>query len=95
VIRETIAAMDKVAIARRADQPRAHIALEPMAKPDGHLAALPYEVRQLKKDYFDDIQDVKVTKDMLDLAQHYRGAKSASFEPEKFEDHYEAAAWSI
>jgi DNA end-binding protein Ku len=44
-----------------------------------------------EKDYFDDIQDVKVTKDMLDLAQHIVERKSASFEPEKFEDHYEAA----
>jgi DNA end-binding protein Ku len=38
-----------------------------------------------------DIQDVKITKDMLDLAKHIVEKKSAHFEQEKFEDHYEAA----
>jgi len=42
-------------------------------------------------EYFDDIQDVKVTKDMLDLAKHIVVQKTGEFEPEKFEDHYEAA----
>ncbi len=44
-----------------------------------------------EKEYFDDIQDVKVTKDMLDLAKHIVTQKSATFDPEKFEDHYEEA----
>jgi DNA end-binding protein Ku len=34
---------------------------------------------------------VKLTKDMLDLAKHIVDQKSAHFEPEKFEDHYEQA----
>ena len=42
-------------------------------------------------EYFDDIEDVKVTKDMLDLAKHVVNSKAADFEPEKFEDHYETA----
>src|SRR5204862_7378138 len=42
-------------------------------------------------EYFDDIQDVKVTRDMLDLAKHIVEQKSGSFEPEQFEDHYESA----
>ena len=42
-------------------------------------------------EYFDEIQDVKVTKDMLDLAKHIVERKSGAFEPEKFEDHYESA----
>jgi DNA end-binding protein Ku len=42
-------------------------------------------------EYFDEIQDVTVTKDMLDLAKHIVNQKSGRFEPEKFEDHYEAA----
>jgi len=42
-------------------------------------------------EYFDDIQDVKVTKDMLDLAKHIVLQKTGEFVPEKFEDHYEAA----
>jgi DNA end-binding protein Ku len=34
---------------------------------------------------------VKITKDMLDLARHIVEQKSASFEPEQFEDRYEQA----
>jgi DNA end-binding protein Ku len=92
VIRETIRSMDKVAIGRVVLTNREHIiALEPLGKGlMGTLLRYPYEVRG-EKDYFDDIQDVKVTKDMLDLAQHIVERKSASFEPEKFEDHYESA----
>jgi DNA end-binding protein Ku len=44
-----------------------------------------------EKDYFDDIQNVKITKDMLDLAKHIVEQKSAPFEPDKFEDRYEEA----
>src|SRR6478735_6697952 len=56
----------------------------------GMLLRYPYEVRDASE-YFDDIQDVKITKDMLDLAKHIVQQKSGHFEPEKFEDHYEAA----
>ena len=35
----------------------------------GTLLRYPYEVRD-EKEHFGDIQDVKVTKDMLDLAKH-------------------------
>ena len=44
-----------------------------------------------EKEYFDEIQDVKVTKDVLDLAKHIVTQKAAIFEPAKFEDHYEEA----
>jgi DNA end-binding protein Ku len=50
----------------------------------------PYEVRS-EEEYFDEIQDVKVTKDMLDLAKHIVNQKSGRFEPDKFEDQYETA----
>jgi DNA end-binding protein Ku len=92
VIRETVRAMDKVAIGRVVLTNREHIiALEPLGKGlMGTLLRYPYEVRS-ETDYFDDIQDVKVTKDMLDLAKHIVEKKSAAFEPEKFEDHYETA----
>lgn len=67
------------------------IALEPMGNGlMGNLLRYPYEVRN-EKEYFDDIQDVKVTKEMLDLARHIVNQKSGEFEPEKFEDHYESA----
>jgi DNA end-binding protein Ku len=56
----------------------------------GMLLRYPYEVRS-EKEYFEDIQDVKITKDMLDLAKHIVEQKSGEFEPEAFEDHYETA----
>jgi DNA end-binding protein Ku len=92
VIRETARSMNKVAIGRVVLTNREHIiALEPLGKGlMGTLLRYPYEVRS-EKEYFDDIQDVKVTKDMLDLAKHIVERKSGSFEPEKFEDHYESA----
>src|SRR5258706_15409130 len=67
------------------------IALEPLDNGlMGTLLRYPYEVRD-EKEYFDDIQDVKVTKDMLDLAKHIVNQKASTFDPEKFEDHYEEA----
>jgi DNA end-binding protein Ku len=92
VIRETIREMDKVAIGRVVLTNREHIiALEAMDKGlMGTLLRYPYEVRD-PAEYFDEIQDVKVTKDMLDLARHIVEQKSGSFEPEKFEDQYETA----
>src|SRR5689334_14971873 len=92
VIRETLREMNKVAIGRVVLTNREHIiALEPMEKGlVGTLLRYPYEVRG-EAEYFDDIQDVKVTKDMLDLAKHIVNQKSGNFEPEKFEDHYETA----
>jgi DNA end-binding protein Ku len=84
VIRDTIREMNKVAIGRVVLTNREHIiALEPLDKGlVGTLLRYPYEVRS---------GDVKVTKDMLDLAKHIVNQKSSRFEPEKFEDHYETA----
>jgi DNA end-binding protein Ku len=92
VIRETIRSLDKVALARVVLTNREHvIALEARDKGlMGMLLRYPYEVRDAS-DYFDGIQDVKITKDMLDLARHIVEQKSGHFEPNKFEDHYEAA----
>jgi non-homologous end joining protein Ku len=63
--------MGKVAIGRVVLTNREHIiALEPLDKGlMGTLLRYPYEVRG-EEEYFDDIQDVKVTRDMLDLAKH-------------------------
>ena len=92
VIRETIRSLDKVALARVVLTNREHvIALEARDKGlMGMLLRYPYEVRDASE-YFDDTQDVKITKDMLDLARHIVEQKSGHFEPERFEDHYEAA----
>src|SRR6201992_418002 len=87
VIRETIRTMDKVAIARVVLTNREHIiALEARGKGlVGMLLRYPYEIRD-ENEYFDDIQDVRVTKEMLDLARHIVEPKSADFQPNKFED---------
>src|ERR1700741_3551604 len=92
VIRETLREMNKVAIGRVVLTNREHIiALEPLDKGlVGTLLRYPYEVRS-EAEYFDDIQDVKVTKDLLDLARHIVNQKAGRFDPEKFEDQYETA----
>jgi DNA end-binding protein Ku len=92
VIRETIRDMNMVAIGRLVLTSREHIiALEPLKNGlMGTLLRYPYEVRS-EDEYFDDIQDVKVTKDMLDLAKHIVEGKSAEFDPSKFDDRYESA----
>ncbi|KRR12987.1 Ku protein [Bradyrhizobium valentinum] len=92
VIRETIREMNKVAIGRVVLTNREHIiALDPLDKGlMGTLLRYPYEVRSADE-YFDDIQDVKVTKDMLDLARHIVNQKAGHFDPDKFEDQYETA----
>ena len=84
--------MNKIAIGRVVLTNREHIiALEPFDKGlMGTLLRYPYEVRDAAE-YFDDIQDVKVTKDMLDLARHIVNQKAGHFEPDKFEDQYETA----
>ena len=82
MIRETIREMDKVAIGRVVLTNREHIiALEPLEKGlVGTLLRYPYEVRG-EDEYFDEIQDVKVTKDMLDLARHIVNQKSGTSSP--------------
>jgi DNA end-binding protein Ku len=78
VIRDTIKTTGKVALARVVLTNREHIiALE--ARDNGLVGLLlryPYEVRDAA-DYFDDIKDVKITKDMLDLAKHIVEQKKA------------------
>jgi DNA end-binding protein Ku len=65
--------------------------LEPRGKGiTGTLLRYRNEVRD-EADYFDDVQDVKVPKDMLQLAEHILDTKKAKFDPSKFEDRYETA----
>jgi DNA end-binding protein Ku len=42
-------------------------------------------------DYFEDIPNIKIEKEMLDLAKHIVQTKAGHFEPDKFEDRYETA----
>jgi DNA end-binding protein Ku len=91
-IREAIAATGQVAIGRLVLTTREHmIALEPRGKGlMGTLLRYPYEVRD-EAHYFDDIPNIKIEKEMLDLAKHIVKSKSGHFEPDKFEDRYETA----
>ena len=91
-IREAISATGKVALGRLVLTTREHIiALEPRGKGlMGTLLRYPYEVRD-EADYFDDIPNLKIEKEMLDLAKHIVQTKSGHFEPDKFEDRYETA----
>jgi DNA end-binding protein Ku len=92
VIRDTIAKMNMVAIGRVVLTRREHvIALE--ARGRGLLGLTlryPYEVRD-EETYFKDIPDMKLPKDMLDLATHIVQTKSGHFDPAQFEDRYENA----
>jgi DNA end-binding protein Ku len=92
VIREAIRREGMVAIGKIVFTSREHIfALEARGKGMmGLTLRYPYEVRK-EDQYFDEITDQKVTKDMLDLAAHIVEQKRAKFEPEKFEDRYEEA----
>jgi DNA end-binding protein Ku len=92
VLREAIRKEGMVALGKVVFTSREHIiALEARDKGMmGITLRYPYEVRE-QKDYFDDIKDERVPKDMLDLALHIVDTKRGDFEPEKFEDQYEDA----
>ena len=92
VIREAIRKEGTVALGRVVFTSREHvIALEPRGKGLlGMTLRYPYEIRK-EDQYFDEIEDEKIPKDMLELATHIVETKSGHFKPEKFEDHYENA----
>ncbi|TMK01028.1 MAG: Ku protein [Alphaproteobacteria bacterium] len=71
---------------------REHVmALEPRGKGLlGVTLRYPYEIRK-EEQYFDEVEDEKIPKDMLELATHIVETKSGHFNPDKFEDHYENA----
>jgi DNA end-binding protein Ku len=52
------------------------------------------EVRA-EKNYFDEIESVKVTPDMLKLAVQILDSKKGHFDPSKFEDRYENALMEL
>jgi DNA end-binding protein Ku len=92
VIREAIRKEGMVALGTVVLTTREHvIALEARGKGMlGITLRYPYEVRK-EKDYFAEIEDETVPKDMLDLAMHIVETKRAKFDPRRFEDHYEEA----
>ena len=96
VIREAMRKEDLVGLARVVIYRREHLLLlAPRGK--GLMATvLRYknEVRD-EKNYFDDIEGIKVPPDMLKLAVQILESKKGHFEPGKFEDRYENALMQL
>jgi Ku protein len=92
VIRDAMKDKDRVALARIVLSNREHvIAIEPLGKGLlGTTLRYPYELRD-EEDYFDDIKNPKISKDMIELASHILDSKAAHFDPSKFKDEYETA----
>src|ERR1700709_1241586 len=96
VIRDAMKDKDSVALARIVLSNREHvIAIEPLGKGLlGTTLRYPYELRE-EDDYFDDIKNPKISKDMIELASHILDSKAAHFDPSKFKDEYETALKSL
>jgi DNA end-binding protein Ku len=92
VIRDAMKDGDRVALARIVLTNREHvIAIEPLGKGLlGTTLRYPYELRD-EDEYFDNIKNPKISKDMVDLASHILDTKAAHFDPSKFKDEYENA----
>jgi Ku protein len=92
VIRDAMKDQDRVALARIVLTNREHIiAIEPLGKGLlGTTLRYPYELRD-EDEYFDDIKNPKISKDMVELAGHILDTKAAHFDPSKFKDEYEDA----
>jgi DNA end-binding protein Ku len=92
VIRDAMQDKDRVALARIVLTNREHvIAIEPLGKGLlGTTLRYPYELRD-EDEYFDDIKNPKISKDMVELASHILDTKAAHFDPGKFKDEYENA----
>jgi DNA end-binding protein Ku len=92
VIRDTIGKLDMVALGRVVLTRREHvIALEPKGRGlMGLTLRYPYEIRD-EASYFEDIPELKLPKEMLDLATHIVNTKSGHFDPSLFQDRYENA----
>lgn len=85
--KKKVAGIGRVVLSRR----ERLLMLHPRGK--GMLATTlryPYEVRQ-DSEYFSDIHDVKLSDEMLDIAQEIIARKAGHFEPDKFTDRYEEA----
>ena len=92
VIRDTIRDKGMVALGRVVLARREHVVmLEAFDK--GLLATTlryPYEVREASA-YFEDVPDMKLPKEMKELAAHIVDSKASHFDPTTFQDHYETA----
>jgi DNA end-binding protein Ku len=92
VIRDAMSATSLVGLARVVLHNHEHLLmLEPLDKGIKATALRPEEEIRDAKDYFTAIENVKVPKDMLELARHILKTKRGHFDPSKFSDRYEDA----
>jgi DNA end-binding protein Ku len=96
VIREAMKKDDLVGLARVVIYRREHLLLlAPRGKGMmGTVLRYKTEVRA-EKNYFDEIENVKVTPDMLKLAVQILDSKKGHFDASKFEDRYENALMDL
>ncbi|MEJ0074335.1 MAG: Ku protein [Alphaproteobacteria bacterium] len=92
VIREAMRGKEMVALGRVVLAKRERvIMLQPWEKGlMGTTLRYAYEVRPAAE-YFDEIPDLKISKEMLQLAEHILETKEAEFDPATFVDDYEKA----
>ena len=92
VIRDAMRATSLVGLARVVLHNHEHVLmLEPLDKGIKATALRYQEEIRDAKEYFSDIENVKVPKDMLELAEHILKTKRGHFDPSKFSDRYEDA----
>ena len=90
VIREAIRKEGMVALGRVVLTTREHVmAIEPRGKGlVGVTLRYPYEIRD-ERDYFGDLPEERVPREMLELGRKILAMKAGHFHPEQVEDHYE------
>lgn len=92
VIRDAMTSTSLVGLARVVLYNHEHLLmLEPLGKGIKATALRQQEEIRDFKDYFSEIEDKKVPKDMLELAEHILKTKRGHFDPSKFSDRYEGA----
>lgn len=92
VIRDALRKTGKVGLAQITIAGREWlVAIAPLD--DGLVMEMLRYEEELRKpaDFFDEVPNIKPDKEMIDLAVQLIGKKSATFKPEKFEDHYQTA----
>lgn len=84
---KSMVALGRIVLAKR----ERVIALQPWDKGLlGTTLRYAYEVRSAGE-YFDEIPETKISKEMLQLAEHILNSKAGDFDPASFVDHYEEA----
>jgi DNA end-binding protein Ku len=92
VIRDAMSSMSLVGLARVVLYNHEHLLmLEPLGRGIKATALRQQEEIRDSKDYFSEIGNKKVPKDMLELAEHILKTKRGHFDPSKFSDRYEDA----